>query len=573
MKGVQDYCVIDCRVSDKQQLQGGSLDDQELIGQLVARERGLLVAKVFKKQHSATTTDRDDFQEIVDFIKNDSRQIKYYIVKSLDRLTREGYPEYVRLKAELEKIGVQIIDAAGVIQPKKNTLEHLGGSPQYKWSIHSPSEANEMQEAYKGKAEARDILTRLIGASITLVQNGYSVRRPPDGLKNKPVIVKGKNKVIREADLERAPYFQKMFELLSENMDYIEVVERVNAMGFKTNTYRKWDRSDKENPKVVGSKGGKLLTVKQLQRYILQTEYAGINYEKWTKHKPIRLEQFNGIVSIETFNKANRGKIYIKVNEDDSISVLHNYSPWGRTKRLRDNPKYPWKCVLCPFCKSEMLASPSTGKSGAKYDAYHCGGMKDGKRKHIYFRITQADFEKNVCAYLDSLKFDKAFLAGLVLHMTHKYHNREKEILIESSAVSRSVSDLKAELAQKLDAFGLAKNQIVKDMLEGQIVALDAQIKKTESERNKIEINEMSIRAFRQYAGQLMEHPAKILTEADNLHARRSLMTLFFEEVPTYNEILNGTPKLQPLFRLSESYKVDKSQLVTLPGVEPGFSA
>src|SRR3989344_6918530 len=140
MKGIQEYCVIDCRVSDPIQLKGGSLDDQEVIGRLVAEKLGVTVAKVFKKPHSATTTERDDFQEVIDYIEKDNRPIKYYIVKSLDRLTRGGYMEYLRLKNELEKLKIEIVDAQGVIQPKKNTLEHLGGF-KYKWSVDSPSDA------------------------------------------------------------------------------------------------------------------------------------------------------------------------------------------------------------------------------------------------------------------------------------------------------------------------------------------------------------------------------------------------------------------------------------------------
>ena len=70
-----------------------------------------------------------------------------------------------------------------------------------------------------------------------------------------------------------------------------------------------------------------------------------------------------------------------------------------------------------------------------------------------------------------------------------------------------------------------------------------------------------------------MEHPAKLLTEADNLHERQELLSLFFQEVPTYQEILNGTPKLTPLFKLSEEFKVNKNHLVTLPGIEPGLPA
>lgn len=571
MENIQKYCVIDCRVSDNIQLFGNSLGDQETIGRLVAKKLGFEVAEVFRKPHSATTTERDDIQEVIDFIKKDKRIIKYYIVKSIDRLTRGGYPEYMRIKDELEKIGVKIIDAQGIIQPNRNTLEHFGGNIHYGWSMHSPSESAEMLEAYKGKAEVRDILTRLVGAEISLVQDGYSVRRAPDGLKNNHITVDGKKKVIREADPTRVDYFLRMFELLSDGIDYPEVVSRLNSIGFRTKTYQKWDRSDKEHPRIVGRRGGIPLTVKQLQRYILQTEYAGINYEKWTRHNPIKLRQFDGIVSIDIFNRANRGKIYIKINKDQSIKILHNHSAWSKVRRFRDNPKYPWKCILCPLCHSEMLASVSKGK----YPAYHCGGWtgKGIKRTHKYYRIPQNEFEKAVRSYFDSLKFNDGFLAGLELHLLDKYREREKEILKDSSAISRTVSDLKSELAKKLDTLDSVENLVVKRMIETHIAGLDTQIKQVEEERDKIEINEKSIRTFRQYAGYIMEHPSKILTEAEDLRSRRTLLSLFFEEIPTYQEILNGTPKLTSLFKLSDEFKANKSQLVTLQGVEPWFSA
>ena len=573
MKNIQEYAVIDCRISDPSQLKGGSLVNQEEIGRLQAKKLNAEVAKVFRKPHSATTTEREDFKEVIDFIKKDKRNIKYYILKSLDRLTREGYVEYSKLKTELENIGVTVVDSEGIVQPKKNTLEHLGGSPKYRWSVYSPSESAEMLETYKGKAEVRDILTRMIGAEIRLVQDGYSVRRAPDGLKNKSVIVDGKNKIIREANSDRVDFFIKMFELLANGVDYPEVAKLLNAMGFRTQVYKKWDRHDKEHPKIVGKQGGNILTIKQLQRYVQQTEYAGVSCEKWTKHRPVKMQQFDGIVSIDTFNKANKGKVFIRINEDKTIQVLYNYSPWGRTKRLKDNPKYPWKCILCPFCNSEILASASQGKSGARFGAYHCGGAKKGKRAHKFYRVPQAEFEKSICDYLDSLKFNDGFLAGLELHLVDEYRTREKEILIESSAISRTVSDLKAELAQKLDAFGLAKTQVMRDMLEEQANNLDAQIKQAEGERGQIEFTEKSIRAFRKHAEYLMEHPAELLTKADNLHERQELLSLFFEEVPTYKEILSGTPKLTALFKLSEEFKMNETQLVTLLGIAPRFRA
>ena len=565
--------ILDCRVSGTKQLRGDSLEDQEKATHAAADRLGANVVKVFRRPHSATTTDRDDLDEIRAYIKNSPIPIHYYIFKCIDRFTRAGYSEYEKRKVELEKLGVQVVDAYGVIQPKRNTLSHIEGDFKYKWSMYSPSEGAEMFAAHVGQQEGRDIATRMIGAEIRLVQDGYAARRAPDGLKNKKIWVDGKEKVIRELNEQRAHYFQKMFEMRADNVDDIKIVELLNAVGFKTRIYRRWDRTDKEHPKVIGQKGGKQLTVKQLQRFIRQTEYAGVSYEKWNKHRPIKMRLFEGLVSIDTFNKANRGKIYISLNSDQTIEVQHDYSPWGKIKRLRDNPEYPWKCIACVMCKSEMLASASTGKSGKKYGAYHCGSWKSGKRAHKLFRISKADFEKNVREYLDNLKFEDSFLALLELHLLDQYREREKEILVASSSISHNVADLKTQLAKKLEDFGNAETQTVRRMIEEDIGKLEARIKQAESKRGHIEMTEKSIGSFRHYAAYIMEHPSEILTKADNLFARRMLLTLFFEETPTYNEILNGTPKLTSVFKLSDEFKANKNQLVTLPGIEPGLTA
>ena len=47
---------------------------------------------------------------------------------------------------------------------------------------------------------------------------------------------------------------------------------------------------------------------------------------------------------------------------------------------------------------------------------------------------------------------------------------------------------------------------------------------------------------------------------------------LVFEETPTYTEILNGTPKLTWIFKLSSEFATKESQLVAPRGIEPRFT-
>ena len=559
-------CIIDCRVSDQQQLKGGSLNDQEEVGQRLAERNGWNVVKVFKKQHSATTINRDDLEEIKDFIKASRAKgipIKHYIFKCVDRFTRAGYPEYERRKNEIESLGVQVWDAYGIIQAKKNTLEHLGDF-KYDWSVYSPSEAAEMLTAHQGKQEGRDILTRLIGAEIRLTQEGYKVRAATDGFINKRIFVGGKSKMIQEPNQDRARYFVEMFRLrASGTFSDEEIVEKLNAMGYRSKVKNKWD---KKHENIIGKRGGGKLTVKDFQRVIKRTIYAGISCEKWTNYLPVKA-QYDGLVSIDVFNRANRGKVFIDRKSDTDIRILYDHHPEKNVKRrMKDNPLFPYKwAVLCPDCKKPFKGSVSAGKSKKGFPAYHC------TRGHERIGINKRTFDDNVERFIKSLRFDPDYISSWEATFLNKYHEREKEILGDSVNINRSIADLQAEQLAKTREIAASDSAVVKRILTGEVEAIEAKIEQARGVRNQLELTEGDIKTFVRDAKEMMEHPAEMLLNAENPLTQRALFGLVFETTPTYDEIISGTPKLTWIFRLSSEFIPDKSQLVAPRGIGPLF--
>lgn len=566
----QKNCIIDCRVSSTKQQSGGGLDDQKTICLGYTKNKGWKVSKIFSKVYSGRAEEREDFEEIILFIKKlqkTENQIDYYVVKSIDRFTRDGAITFNEMSDRLKYLGVQLVDVYGVIQPNQNTLEHL--NIEFDWSLRSPTSTAQLLEAQRAKDEVTDILTRMIGAEVRLVREGYKVRSANDGFINKRILVDGKNKTIEIPDPERAHFFIKMYELRAQLVDDKEIVKRINAMGFRTKTFKKWSEDKK---KIIATSGNKLLNVKTLQKYIKRTIYAGVRCEKWTNNEPIRA-QYDGLVSIKLFNEANRGDIFIEEREDGSLKIHHNYSPLSK-KRNKDNPEYPFKnVVLCPFCKSSFLGSASTGETHSKHPAYHCGGTSSGIRSHKYFRIPKKEFEDNVKKFLTSLRFDKDFINSFEGVLNDVYIKREKEVVSQSSVISLSVGNLKAQQASVIEALTVTNSSIARKKLEEKIEELEILIKEAENERQEIEITEKDIKTFIRYAREIMERPYEILIDNDNLSIKRTLFGLVFEEIPTYQEILNGTPKLSYIFRLSKDFETDKSQLVTLPGIEPELPA
>ncbi len=563
-------CIIDCRVSSTKQVSGGGLGSQQAACEVVAKQRGWRVLRIFSKVYSGRKEEREDFEEIIKYItqcKDGDAPVHYFLVKSIDRFTRDGAVSYSEMQSRLAHLGVELIDAYGIVQPEKNTLEHLGF--EYSWSKQSPTASAQLMEAQRAKDEVSGILTRMIGASIERIQEGYKVRQANDGFLNEVIFVDGKKKVIQVPDPSRSHYLKEMFNLRATGRySDKEIVDKVNALGYRSRVRKKWSKdSSGGRSKVVGTTEGACLTVKGLQRTIQKPIYAGVICEKWTHHKPLKAK-YDGLVSIETFNLANRGKVVILEGAGDKLELLYNQKDPSKTlaKRLKFNPDFTYdKMVLCPMgCGKPTLSSYSTGKLGIKYPAYHCN------RSH-YWRVSKEDFEKQINHFLQNIEFTPEFNKSFEFVLLRKYRQREKELAKTSSVIHHNISDLKSEQAEALENFEKTSSPVVRKKLEEKIERLEAEIKAARQQRLHTEIQENDIRSFVRHVQRLMEHPAETLGDNGNPYKQRAFFELVFEGTPTYQEITNGTPKLSLVFRLSKEFMATKSQCVTLRGIEPRF--
>ena len=66
-----------------------------------------------------------------------------------------------------------------------------------------------------------------------------------------------------------------------------------------------------------------------------------------------------------------------------------------------------------------------------------------------------------------------------------------------------------------------------------------------------------------------MEHLEDLLLGGTDPMKNAVLFGLVFDQVPTYDEITNGTPSLAPIVKLNEEYKKSKSLSVGSVGFEP----
>ena len=142
-----------------------------------------------------------------------------------------------------------------------------------------------------------------------------------------------------------------------------------------------------------------------------------------------------------------------------------------------------------------------------------------------------------------------------------------------SVRVGTTVIQLEIEKKQKIEVYTSTRNEIIRNELEKQINELHRQLELAREQRNGLEVQENDIHSFVGYVKNLMEHPVEMLVKQEDIQTLKGLFGLIFEELPTYEEVLNGTPKLSIPYKLADEFRDTKSLSVTLPGIEPGFGA
>ena len=560
--------IILARASDpKQVIRGDTLEDQIFLCKKFIDMKGWKLVEVFPCVESGRKSEKEYFWKIFDYCKTrrgTQERIDYLVVKNLSRFTRGGGAEYLSLKKQLAEIGVKIQDTLGTVGEEVNTLADLGF--EYDWSKQSPTEANEVSQAEGNLQYVRNQLTQMISGCIRYLNKGYWNGPAPYGLANKKIETQedGIRNILTENEKE-SHYIKRIFEMRAKGVSDPEIVESINKMGFKT---RLMVRRDKRTKVKIGTKGGVNLTVKKIQEWIVNPIYCGVIVAKWTKYQPVKAMLFDGLVDIETFNSANKGKVYINKNADNSFVVKHNIK-WSNInqpdKRMRNNPLYPYKSILlCPVCRKEIKASASTGHLGVKYPTYHCD-----RNHHKRWHETRENVHKIVESFVERLKFSKEFTTLFQEVFMESWQEKRKVTMIDSEKAESYVAELVVKRKNILETIKTTESMSVKKALEKEFEELDSEIDSAKNNRNKVEEKELNVKQALRYACYLMEHPKELLINKDNMINQRYIFGLVFDTLPTVDELVSGTAKLQPIFQLKGNENMSKSDLVQLVGVEP----
>ena len=549
--------VAAIRVSSvKQGTDGDSPDAQKEQIERFARNKDITIKKYFVFLESASK-EQQPMQEAIDYCKKN--KVDLFIIKSIDRFTRGGSYSYDHLKMQLDSYGVRLVDIYGIIGAEKvNTLDHLGF--EYKWSVYSPTKKAEILEAERAQDEMRDIMSRMIGAEIRYTKIGYWMRQPPFGYKSEKIETPNGKRCILVPEIKEASFVIKLFELRAMGtMSDQAIADKLNSLGYRTRV--EYLRSKSDRTKIVGQRGGLPMDPKTLQRYVQSPIYAGVICEKWSNNQPVQAK-FKGLVSIELFNNANKGKRTI-IENNGELQLFKQALPTFQIIKKHENPDFPFKrIVMCPDCDKPLLGSASRGKMGKYYPAYHCD------RGH-YFRVPQERFNQVIESFVKDIKLKPRYLEAVEKAVVNEWLCRQQEQANEDQAYDQRIAELESQIRLTTEKILLVSSEMVIKTLEENVMKCEEQIKAINDEKARANTKKtIDMKAVMQTIKYFLEHLDELVLQQIDPVKKANYFGVFFDQAPNFAQIESGTqnPSLRP--RLNKIFTMDSIDYGNLEGQE-----
>ncbi len=538
--------------SDKQGLDGDSPEAQREQGEAYAKAHNIIITETIILLESASH-ETQPMQKVIDACKDKSKGFQVVLIKSIDRFTRGGGDYYSPLKRQLTRLGIALEDMYGVIGKQQiNTLEHTGF--KYYWSEFNPTQKSEYLEAERAKDEMRDIMSRMIGAEIRYTQLGYWMRRPHYGFRSVKIDTKNGKRTILKPDKNEAKFIIRLFEMRAAHVyTNQQIADELNSMGFRSRVTIVRDKYDRT--KIKRQIGGRKMTAKMIDQYTSKLVYCGIIKEKWTHDKPVKA-QFDGLVSVDLFNEANRGRVFVEVDSHDSITIKHKAVPDHLKNKQIYNPDYPYKQVVaCPKCGKTLSGSATRGKLGKHYPAYHCS--RDGH----YFRVPKPEFDKTIEDFVRAITIKPEYVDDVIAAIAELWRERQTKQIDASRQRLEHRESLQSQIKVTVNRMRIVTSETALKYLEEDIVSVEKELAELDEEIARQPNLQAEFDQVLQYAKYILEHLSELLLDLCNPLRKAAFFGAIFNKLPTYEQINFGThknsppPEVNELFQIRTEYK------------------
>src|SRR4051812_6087715 len=304
-------CVIYCRVSSSDQIEGTSLKTQEQVCREYAARNNLEVLEVFIEEgQSAKTADRTKLIEAMAFYTSRQNHVDVFLYHKLDRSARH-VEDYYSIRAMLRRSGTALVSAT----------EPIDDSPTGKLMETMLAGIAEFDNSVRTERTKAGMLARL--------RQGFWSWKPPLGY-HRP-----NPKANIAPDPATAPFILYAFREFARGfVTYRALAGKLNALGFRTPS-------------------GKPISYQTVEKIIKNPLYRGM-MRVWGEHHQ---GSFDPIVP---------EALWYQCEARYSQSTVHS------KPRAANNPLFPLrKLVRCGSCDDPLTGSCSTNRHGHPYAYYH----------------------------------------------------------------------------------------------------------------------------------------------------------------------------------------------------------
>lgn len=501
-------CVIYCRVSSKEQVEGTSLETQERFCRDFAEKQGWEVRSIYiETGESAKTADRTEFTRAINYCTAQKNQVSYFVVYKLDRFSRKT-EDHMMVRAVLRKVGTEL---RSVSEP-----------------INESSTGKLMETVMAGFAEFdNNVRTeRTKGGMLQRVKEGYWVWASPIGY-YKPV--RGKRTHI-VPDPERAPLVRLAFEEYAKGgRTYKQIAQFLTERGFRT-------------------KKDKPIKMQEVQKMLRNPVYCGIIKSFGGEWPGL----FESIISKQLFA---------------ACQPVPGMSAWTGP-RAAENPSYPLrKIVRCSECGKSLTGSAPKGRGGRRYPYYH----HSNKECSLSRAIPKADLEKAFMAHLERLMPSSHGLRLFRTIIIDIWKEGHQSFDRQNAAIRQRIAALETDRQQifELHRRGVYSDKDFSEQQSLVATRINEQLARIQEQRaEEIDMEALLDRAleflndpaklWREYEG--------------NYLMRIRFQGLIFKAKLPFDGKTFGTTELSPILELKKTSLGEKSLLVVPRGIEPLFT-
>lgn len=376
----QPKAVVYCRVSSKDQVDGTSLESQERYCREWAERQGIAVLCVFvERGESAKTADRTEFIKAISFCAQKRNGVDFFIVHKIDRFAR-SQDDHVSVRATLRRYGVELRSAT---EPINETP--VGKAMEGMISVFAEFDNNVRRE-------------RCMSGMLERIRQGIWVWRAPLGY-YRPTA--GAALV---PDPERAPFIRLAFEEYAKGgYTYESLAAFLTQRGMRTPRGR---------PPSM-----------QLMYHILTNPiYCGI-MEVWGER---HVGKFEPIVPVALFEQCQPRR---RAEADP------------RPARLRYNPEFPLRRVICTTCEGRLTGSFCRSRNGTRYPYYHHQKQRCERAVFLPKTIFESAFVGHLRDIATRPHFEKVFSRAV----TDKWRQLVGQSDQERQRIEREMESLLAE--------------------------------------------------------------------------------------------------------------------------------